>query len=296
VKVARADVESPLRGPLRAFFGPLIEGRTYRSLAYLLLGLPLGVAYFSFVLTMLALGFGLAITVVGLPILAATLRLARGLTALDMRLTEGLLHLEMPRVPIVTSSRHGLRRYFGDRDAWVDAAYLLLRLPLGVIDFTIAVSVVGSALFLVSLPVVVAAGATTLTVGAWSVNSQARAWMLVPGGVLLLLVSPHVIKGVASISARLPHAMIGRIDYSHLRSDVLAMLRPDVEQTGPAVLDQLRLYRGASADCTARKVFVVLSELEHDGLARRQDDSPFDRYSLSPEGELASASAARLAS
>lgn len=275
------------RGPSRAFFGPLIEGRTYRALAYLLLGLPLGVAYFASVVTMLALGLGLAITVVGMPVLAAALRLARDLTAFDLRLTEGLLGREMPRVPVVSASERGWRRYLGDRDAWVDAAYLLLRLPLGVLDFTVAVAFVASGLFLVFLPVVVAAGATGIVVGTWSVDSQARAWLFVPGGVLLLLISPHAINGVALLSARLPRAMVGRLDYRRLRFDVLGMLRPEVELTGPALLDQLRLYHGASADCTARKLFVVLVELERSGLAYRREDDPFDRYTLSPEGEAA---------
>ncbi len=194
----------------------------------------------------------------------------------------------MPRVPLVTSRERGWRRYLGDRDAWVDAAYLLVRLPLGIIDFTVATAFVASALFFLFLPVIVAAGATTLTiVGTWKVDTQARAWLFVPGGVLLLLVSPHVIGGLASLSARIARAMVGRVDYRHLRSDVLGLLRPDVELTGPALLEQLRLYHGASADCTARKVFVVLSELERDGLAVRREDDPLNRYMLSSAGPVA---------
>ena len=261
--------------------------RTCRAFAYLLLGLPLGIAYFTCLVTLLALGLGLAVTVVGLPILLETLRLGRGMAAFDLQLTQSLLSLETPRVPAATAAGRGWRRRLLDREAWAETAYLLLRLPLGVIDFSIAVSFVAYGLYLLFMPVIEAAGAITFTAGSWSVNSQARAWMLVPGGVLLLLVSPHVISGVAFLSARLAPAMLGRMDYKHLRSEVLGMLRPEVELTGPALLGQLRLHHGASADFTAKKVFVVLSELERGGLAHRKEDRPLDRYSLSPAGEAA---------
>jgi hypothetical protein len=46
----------------------LFEPRTGRETAYLLLNLPVGVAGFTFVVTGLALGRGLLVTVIGLPI------------------------------------------------------------------------------------------------------------------------------------------------------------------------------------------------------------------------------------
>lgn len=268
------------RGAAHAFFAPLVEGRTYRAFAYLVLGLPLGVAYFSAIVTMMALGFGLAITIVGLPILALGLRLARGLTAFDLGLTESLLGVDMPRVPVVTASRHGWRRFFGDRDAWVDAAYLLARFPLGLAGCVIAISVVGTAVYFIFLPVVVAAGAHAMDIGSWSVDSQARAWIFVPGGVLLLLLSPHVINGLAFLSVRVSRVLVGRVGYRRLRADILTMLQPDAGLTGPAVLDQLRLYHGASVDCTATNVFVVLRELERAGIVARTPAGELDQYSL----------------
>jgi hypothetical protein len=276
----------PARGAVAAFFGPLVERRTYRALAYLLLSLPFGVAWFSVVVTMLATGFALMVTLTGPFVIWLGLRAARGMTAFDLGWTERLVGLEMPRVPVVTSKGGFPRRWLGDHDAWVDAAYLMLRLPLGIADFTVAVSFAGSALFLLSLPIIEATGHVTMTWGAWQIDSQPRAWLFVPGGVLLLLVTPHVINGTAALSARVPRAMIGRVGYPRLRTGVLAQLDSDVPLTASEVFHRLHLFYGASADCRPRKVYAVLSQLERAGLVRRAEDDPFDVYSLTEAGAV----------
>src|SRR3954451_25024786 len=63
------EVEQRGRGVLR----PLIQARTWRETAFLLLDLPMGVAMFTIVVTMLSVGVGLLITLIGLPLLVATI-------------------------------------------------------------------------------------------------------------------------------------------------------------------------------------------------------------------------------
>src|SRR4051794_41801075 len=57
---------------IRRLFGPIRESRTYLRILYLLLALPLGVVEFSFLVTALSFGFGTAITLIGIPVLVAT--------------------------------------------------------------------------------------------------------------------------------------------------------------------------------------------------------------------------------
>lgn len=52
----------------RGFFGVVAEPRSYLNIVYLLLAFPLGTFYFVFLVTGLSLGFGLIITLVGIPI------------------------------------------------------------------------------------------------------------------------------------------------------------------------------------------------------------------------------------
>jgi Flp pilus assembly protein TadB len=51
--------------------GSVIRRQTYRNLLYLLLALPLGILYFVLLATGLALGIGLVITLLGIPLLIA---------------------------------------------------------------------------------------------------------------------------------------------------------------------------------------------------------------------------------
>jgi len=59
--------------PIRRYYGVLYRPQTYRNLLYLLLGLPLGIAYFVTLVTFISVSVGLAITLVGIPLLIATM-------------------------------------------------------------------------------------------------------------------------------------------------------------------------------------------------------------------------------
>src|SRR5438309_5628057 len=59
------------------FFGVVILPQTYLNLTYLLLAFPLGTAYFILLVTGFSLGLGLMVTLVGVPVLLATLVAAR---------------------------------------------------------------------------------------------------------------------------------------------------------------------------------------------------------------------------
>lgn len=117
---------------------------TVRHSVYGLLAFPLSLVGFVVTVTLAALGAGLAITVVGLPILALMFSLARGLAYGDRVQLRALLRLDapMPRYKEVTA-----RGWFGrvttpftDAQAWLDVAFQLVRLPFGITSFTLVVT------------------------------------------------------------------------------------------------------------------------------------------------------------
>lgn len=81
----------------RGLTAPFRE-QTYRNLLYLALAFPLGLAYFVGFVTGTALGVGLFITWVGLPILALTLAATTAVAGFEARLgataTAGLLSVD----------------------------------------------------------------------------------------------------------------------------------------------------------------------------------------------------------
>ena len=275
----------------RTVFGPAVEPRTYSRFAYMMIGLPIATAYFSYVITMLSISVGMLVTLLGLPLLGLTLITSRALTSLDCRLTETLLGIEMPQVaalrPRGTSFWQTVKLRLLDREAWIDCAYLLLRFPLAVFTFTVAVVFVGEALWMICLPLLVAVGVhgNLLNGVNWHVNSVSHALLFVAPGIVLFFVSLHIVNLLAVLSASLARGMIGRVSKSDLRRAIARLLSHDRRLDGGAILRELRLYHGYSADFAVANVYATLLGLEDMGLVQAEVINDVAVYSLTQSGE-----------
>ncbi|MFD5516193.1 sensor histidine kinase [Streptomyces sp. NPDC127066] len=114
---------------------------TWKEISHLLANLPASVIGFVYVVTMLATGAGLAVTVVGLPLLAAGLRGSRQLGKLERGRARRLLGLRIDEPSPLPVRRTG---FFGwlwsslkDPVGWRAVLYDLIRLPWGIATFTI---------------------------------------------------------------------------------------------------------------------------------------------------------------
>jgi hypothetical protein len=122
------------------------DQRTLRETAYIAVGLPLALAWFVTFAVLLSFGIGLAITVVGLPLLGATLRAATSVLALEERLAFNLLQTgetSLPQAP--HRFRHAGRRFpafsthgISDRRGWHAVGRIMLLLPASLMAFTVA--------------------------------------------------------------------------------------------------------------------------------------------------------------
>jgi signal transduction histidine kinase len=113
--------------------------------AYVLIGFPLAVAAFTIVVTGLSAGAGLLITVIGLPVLVATLFAARGFAHLERIrirpvLRRGAVPIVYKRAPLGASWWRRMFTQLGDGQAWLDALHALLRFPISTAAFSIVVT------------------------------------------------------------------------------------------------------------------------------------------------------------
>ena len=250
--------------------------------------MPLATVWFSYVVTMLSTSAGLLVTLLGLPLLGLTLVTSRALASIDCRLTETLLGVEMPRVAAVRPRGdgfwHTVKLRLFDREAWTDCAYLLLRFPLAVFTFTVAVSFFGSALWMIGQPLLVAVG-VHLYVGHWRIDSMARALLFVVPGIVLFFVSLHVVDVLADLSARFTRGLVGRVGRRDMRRYVARLLGHDRRLDGGAILSELQLYHGYSADFTIANVYATLLGLEDQGLVSAEMTDGIAVYSLTQAGE-----------
>ena len=110
----------------------------YRALTHHLLGLPLGVAYFAWLVTGLAAGLGLAITLLGIPILTLVFATVRPLLAGERAMSNALLGTDIAPSALAPGGEgwiNRLKAYWTDSATWRGIAYLLARFPVGIATF-----------------------------------------------------------------------------------------------------------------------------------------------------------------
>ncbi|MFJ9345599.1 sensor histidine kinase [Streptomyces sp. NPDC101237] len=122
------------------------DGHTWKEIAHLLLNLPAAVFGFVYVVTTVWVSAALTITVVGIPLLAATLLGARQLGKLERARARALLGVRVEEpTPLPLGKRGGgTQRLFmalKDPVGWRTLLYDFIRLPWGVLTFcTVLVS------------------------------------------------------------------------------------------------------------------------------------------------------------
>ena len=130
--------------------GPAQTGKDF---LYLMLGLPVGIAAFTFAVTALSLSIGLVVTLVGIPLLVLTLLASRWIAKLEraraVLVVDDPVGAERPLTGDVIDRSKALLR---DRSAWTGVAWSMLLLPIGTFGFTVAVSLWSTSLGFVTSP------------------------------------------------------------------------------------------------------------------------------------------------
>jgi hypothetical protein len=217
----RAGASTPARGSLsRRFFGLAVQPRSYGKIAYLLLGLPLGVAWFAILTTGMAVGLGTIVALVGLLLLLAVWFLVRAFANLERSIANVLLGQHLAAAPLLPPHRDGrrlrVRTMIADRERWRELAYLLVRFPLGTATAVVTTTVLMTPVAIAWIPITARRGHDR-PFGDWAfsdtlerVGSSSWAWLLVPVGGALLIAAVHAINTLAGASARFNMAWLGQ--------------------------------------------------------------------------------------
>jgi hypothetical protein len=188
----------------RSLLGPLTSARSYTALTHHLIGLPLGIVYFTWLVTGISTGLGLAITLIGIPLLTLVLASVRPLLAGERAMSNALLGTRIPSASLAPRGEGWIGRlkaYWTDSATWRGIAYLLARFPVGTFTFTVAVATYSSALYLLAAPIVAPFDAIQL--GIWEPDTVLEGLALVPLGAALLLASAWISEWMAAMSRAL---------------------------------------------------------------------------------------------
>src|SRR5690348_10657488 len=150
-------MENPINASLTRVALPRLASSTRDNIVFLLLSFPLGLTYFLIAVIGLSVGLGTLVIWIGLPILFATLFIIRGMAEAERRMVSSLLRIPMPyRMPESSEPRLGFLRRFGrmlsDPYTWTSTIYMLLKLPLGILSFTLTVTLLVTSAALVFFP------------------------------------------------------------------------------------------------------------------------------------------------
>lgn len=180
--------------------GTLTDPATYRGLAYLLSGMPLGLAWFVALTTVSSLCLGLVITPLVIPLVIALGFMVRGFAAVEAELGRAFLDVDAhaPAAPPAAIGLRGWLRGMFQGDFWRALAYLLIRsfagFPLGMVIFTLLAAGLGMIFAPVWVPLV--PGGAHL--GFWTPRTFLAALALVPFGLLILPGTLLIVRPLAS--------------------------------------------------------------------------------------------------
>jgi uncharacterized membrane protein len=205
------------RSLLGRFFGVVIDPRTYASLFYMVLALATGIFYFTWVVTGLSLSLGLSILIIGIPFAILFFGSVHVLSLVEGRLVEVMLGERMPRRPVYSGPKNGwierIGMMFADPRNWSSMLYMLLMLPLGIVYFTLAVTLLTTSLAFMAAPIAVWLGFAELNTDfehGWlfidhfggTVHTAYDYWILPVlciVGFLLLFATLHVARGIGKL-------------------------------------------------------------------------------------------------
>jgi hypothetical protein len=205
------------------------------EIVFLMLALVMGLIYFNVVIIGLSLAAGTLVIWIGLPILFATLYAVHGMAEVERRMVSNLLGMPHSELPYGSVTVEGFLRRLGgllrDPYTWTGMLYMLfIKLPLGIISFTLVLTFSLLSLTLTFLPLVyllnlfvdailikngVPPGQSILIPyfveihGSFNPLAFANSFAAVPLGLVLSFMTRQMIRGLASFSGLLAHAMLG---------------------------------------------------------------------------------------
>lgn len=199
----------------------LFNPKTYATILYLLLSLPLGIIYFAVAITGLALSIGLTPIFIGIPLFFGVAKLLNGIVLFEQSMIRQILGLPAPSVSYSyhqqpeTGQNWFMRMVRGFEGGLFIRNLLLvfLRFVTGIVFFVIMVTVISLGLGLIALPVVHIILMNEIQLDIlenslfsyfhidWTYNQQ---YLLYVGvGLVLFWVALRVVNGLMQIQRRI---------------------------------------------------------------------------------------------
>jgi uncharacterized membrane protein len=209
-KALAAPKKAKPSSPVKGFFAVALDPHTYGALFYMLLSLATGVFYFTWVTTGLSMSAGLMILIIGIPFFILFMASVYAISLVEGRLVETLLGERMPRRPLYQAKDRTwmdrIKALFTDARTWLSLLYMVLMLPLGVVYFSLSVTLLTFSMGIIAAPLLwwmSESGWLHFNISMGNVDPAIASPFMFVGGILLLFVSLHVIRFIGRWHGRL---------------------------------------------------------------------------------------------
>jgi two-component system phosphate regulon sensor histidine kinase PhoR len=193
---------------LGAFLRVLVRRHTYTNLVYLALSFPLALTYAVLLFFSAVLGAVLSIIGVGVLMLLGCLVAAWGFAIFERELAIRLLGVGIPPMSLPEAEQRSewrhLRDHLSRSVTWKSLAFLLLKLPFGLLATTAMFVLVG-----VPVTLIVAGSNVALSAGNIPSGQTFGGNLLILLGVVLLIASLHVVNWICRGWGGLAVVMLG---------------------------------------------------------------------------------------
>jgi signal transduction histidine kinase len=227
--------------------------RAGSDFVYVAAGLPLGIAWLTLLITLLAVGLSLALLTIGIPILAVTLMLWRWGANTERERAALVLGAPIARPrPARPVSTRRLDRWLApvrDRRTWRDLGYMLLLGPLGIVAGTIAIALWSAAAAALLAPLFAASAPAGSLLGDLA---TAELIAVAVAGIPIAALAALITRGLAAGCAALAETLLAGDDRAELAQRISSL-----EATRSGAVD--------SADARLRRIERDL----HDGAQHR---------------------------
>jgi signal transduction histidine kinase len=201
----------------------LLDPRTYGSIAYLFAAGILGTAEFVFLVTAISSGVGLAVTLVGIPILIVSVYAWGWLAEVERRVIHALTgtRIANPYRPLPQGGWWvRLRARLADPATWKDLVFLLLQFPIGLASFIVACVVLGVGLGGLTLPLWYWSISGGPQFGVVTVDTLPVALACVPVGALVLYLGIPALGALGRLYGAYAEVLLGSNEDPALTAEV----------------------------------------------------------------------------
>lgn len=255
------------------------RGYSYRpwiSVGFLLLSFVLGVAWFVILVAFIAAGGGLAITLIGLPILALTMILWRQMANLERARIRGFFgeRIENPYRPARNGSwSTRLRGMLSDPATWKALLHSFLLFPIGIAELVIVAAFLGTPLSLMATPITYSiADYNSWMDFIYEINTLPAALLVCLVGLLLLPFFLIALEGLARLHVAFARIVLGPNEIEQLTERVGALTKSRSDVLDATIVERQRIERDLHDGAQQRLVSLAMDL----GMAREKMKSDPD--------------------